>query len=71
MRRDKMMEMMTALEALADHYRALPPDVAKNWLDESRMPATLSEELRDPFTESVFIIGKSGSSERAYPADQK
>ena len=65
------MEMMTALEALADLYRTLPPDAAKNWLDESRMPATLSEEIRDPFTESVFAAGKSVSSERAYAADQK
>lgn len=55
------MEMMTALEALADLYRTLPPDAAKDWLDESRMPATLSEELRDPFAESVFAAGKSGN----------
>ena len=40
---------MTALEAMADLYRTLPQDAAKDWLDESRMPATLSEELRDPW----------------------
>ena len=43
------MEMTTALEALADLYRTLPLDAARDWLDESRMPATLSEELRDPW----------------------
>ena len=40
---------MTALEAMADLYRTLPQDAAKDWLDESRMSATLSEELRDPW----------------------
>jgi antitoxin (DNA-binding transcriptional repressor) of toxin-antitoxin stability system len=40
---------MTALEAMADLYRTLPPDAAEDWLKESRLPGKLSEELRDPW----------------------
>ena len=40
---------MSALEAMADLYRTLPSDAAEDWLEESRIPAKLSEELRDPW----------------------
>ncbi|MBI1883317.1 MAG: type II toxin-antitoxin system Phd/YefM family antitoxin [Chlamydiae bacterium] len=39
---------LTALEALADLYRTLPEDAAKNWLKESRIPHTL-KEMRNPW----------------------
>ena len=40
---------MTALEAMADLYQTLPPDAAEDWIDDSRIPAKLFEELRDPW----------------------
>jgi antitoxin (DNA-binding transcriptional repressor) of toxin-antitoxin stability system len=40
---------MTALEAMADLYRTLSPEAAADWLEESRMPARLRDELRDPW----------------------
>ena len=40
---------MTALEAMADLYRTLPEDAAKDWLRESRTPEKLGEELEDPW----------------------
>lgn len=40
---------MTALEAMADLYRTLPPDAAEDWLKESRLPGKLPEELLDPW----------------------
>ncbi len=40
---------MTALEAMADLYQTLPPDAAQDWLEESRMPGSLRDELRDPW----------------------
>lgn len=40
---------MTALEAMADIYQTLPPDVAKDWLKESRLRGKLSEEISDPW----------------------
>ena len=40
---------MTALEAMADLYQTLPPEAAEDWLEESRMPGRVSEELRDPW----------------------
>jgi antitoxin (DNA-binding transcriptional repressor) of toxin-antitoxin stability system len=39
---------ITALEAM-DLYQTLPPDAAEDWLKESRIPAKLSEDLRDPW----------------------
>jgi len=40
---------MTALEAMADLYRTLPEDAATGWLEESRMPEKLAEEMEDPW----------------------
>ncbi|MEA3436499.1 MAG: type II toxin-antitoxin system Phd/YefM family antitoxin [Thermodesulfobacteriota bacterium] len=40
---------MTALEAMADLYQTLPPDAAEDWIDDSRIPTKLFEELRDPW----------------------
>jgi hypothetical protein len=40
---------MTALEAMADLYQTLAPEAGQNWLEDSRMPVQLSEELRDPW----------------------
>lgn len=39
---------MTALEAMADLYRTLPEDAARDWLRESRLSGP-AEELRDPW----------------------
>ena len=38
---------MTALEAMADLYQTLPPEAAEGWLEESRIPGRLKDELRD------------------------
>ncbi len=41
---------MTALEAMADLYRTLPPDASAGWLaDSRRTDATLDGEVRDPW----------------------
>ena len=40
---------MTAIEAMADLYQTLPPEAAKDWIGESRIPVRLSDELRDPW----------------------
>jgi hypothetical protein len=40
---------MTALEAMADIYQTLPPDAAKGWHKDSRLPGKLSKEMRDPW----------------------
>ena len=40
---------LTALEAMADIYRTLPPDAAEDWVEESRLPSKLSDEIRDPW----------------------
>lgn len=40
---------MTALEAMADLYQTLTPEAGQHWLDDSRIPVHLSEELRDPW----------------------
>ncbi len=40
---------MTALEAMADIYRTLPPDAAEGWIKESRNLSKLSEQVRDPW----------------------
>lgn len=40
---------MTALEAMADLYQTLPPEAGQDWLEDSRMPVKLSDELRDPW----------------------
>lgn len=40
---------MTALEAMADLYQTLSPEAGRDWLDDSRIPAKLREELRDPW----------------------
>jgi len=40
---------MTALEAMADVYQSLPPDAAKGWHKDSRLPGKLSKEMRDPW----------------------
>jgi antitoxin (DNA-binding transcriptional repressor) of toxin-antitoxin stability system len=40
---------MTALEAMADLYRTLPPDAAESWREDARLNGKLSEEIRDPW----------------------
>jgi prevent-host-death family protein len=40
---------MTALEAMADLYRTIPPAAAVDWLEESRLPGRVAEEIRDPW----------------------
>jgi antitoxin (DNA-binding transcriptional repressor) of toxin-antitoxin stability system len=40
---------LTALEAMADLYQTLTPEAGQSWLEDSRMPAHLSDELRDPW----------------------
>jgi hypothetical protein len=40
---------MTALEAMADIYRTLPPDAAEGWIEESRLSPHLSNEIRNPW----------------------
>jgi antitoxin (DNA-binding transcriptional repressor) of toxin-antitoxin stability system len=40
---------LTALEAMADLYQTLSPEAGQNWLEDSRMPVQLSDELRDPW----------------------
>jgi hypothetical protein len=39
-----------AQQALADLYRTLPPDAAKDWLDDARRGSELLDDhLRDPW----------------------
>lgn len=38
---------MTALEAMADLYQTLPPEAAKDWVEDNRVPGKLSEEMRN------------------------
>jgi len=40
---------MTALEAMADIYQTLPPDAARDWNKESRLPQTLKKGIEDPW----------------------
>jgi antitoxin (DNA-binding transcriptional repressor) of toxin-antitoxin stability system len=40
---------LTAIEAMGDLYRTLPEDAAEGWLEDSRSPATVSKELRNPW----------------------
>lgn len=41
---------MTALEAMADLYRTLPEEAARDWLDDSRRTEKgLQDEVRDPW----------------------
>jgi len=41
---------MTALEAMADIYRTLPDDAAREWLQDARRPENgLDDEVRDPW----------------------
>ena len=40
---------MTALEAMAGLYRTIPPAAAVDWLEESRLPGRVAEEIRDPW----------------------
>lgn len=40
---------LTALEAMADIYRTLPPKSGRDWLKDSRTGGMLSEEMRDPW----------------------
>ena len=40
---------MTALEAMADLYRTLPPGAAEGWLEESRMDNSVVQEMTDPW----------------------
>lgn len=41
---------MTALEAMADLYRTLPEEAARDWLaDSRRVEKGLADEVRDPW----------------------
>ena len=40
---------MTALEAMADLYRTLPPEAGEGWGEDGRMAGLLSEEMKDPW----------------------
>lgn len=40
---------MTALEAMADLYRTIPPEAADDWLEESRLEGKVAKEMRDPW----------------------
>lgn len=40
---------MTALEAMADLYRTIPHEAGEKWLEDSRIPRKLSDEIRDPW----------------------
>jgi len=40
----------TAMEAMADLYRTLPEEAAKNWIRDSQgLAETISEEIRNPW----------------------
>lgn len=41
--------LQTAREAMGDLYNTLSPQAGVAWVAESRLPATLAEELRDPW----------------------
>ncbi len=41
---------MTAIEAMADLYRTLPPEAGKDWVEDGRMANKLSEKI----IETVF-----------------
>ena len=40
---------MTAVEAMADLYRTIPSAAARDWLEDSRLPGRVAEEIRDPW----------------------
>jgi len=40
---------MTAIEAMADIYRTLPPDVGEGWLEESCRTPNLTDDIRNPW----------------------
>lgn len=40
---------LTAVEAMGDLYRTLPDDAARGWLEDSRLPAKVDGEARDPW----------------------
>lgn len=40
---------LTAIEAMGDLYRTLPEDAAEDWLEESRVTKTVSEESHNPW----------------------
>ena len=40
---------LNAIEAMSDIFRTLSDDAAKDWLKESRIPATLSDEVLNPW----------------------
>lgn len=39
---------MTAVEAMADIYQAIPVDAAAGWLEESRLPGDL-DQIENPW----------------------
>ncbi len=43
------MTTMTATEAMADIYRTLPHEAAKDWLEDSRLGGKFAAEMRDPW----------------------
>jgi len=40
---------LTAIEAMADIYRTLTPEAAKDWWADSRLEGKLVSEMRDPW----------------------
>jgi len=46
----KNIKKMTAIEAMADLYRTLPPEAGKDWVEDGRMANKLSEKI----IETVF-----------------
>ncbi len=40
---------LTALEAMGDLYQTLPDDAGKDWLNDSTIPGSLQDEMKDPW----------------------
>lgn len=40
---------LNALEAMADLYQTLPDSAGRTWVEESRIPGSLKDELEDPW----------------------
>jgi len=40
---------MTAIEAFGDIYKTISPEAVDGWTEDSRMPAVLAGEMRNPW----------------------
>ncbi|MCF6335440.1 MAG: type II toxin-antitoxin system Phd/YefM family antitoxin [Spirochaetales bacterium] len=40
---------LNALEAMGDLYQTLPDDAGKDWLNDSTLPGSLQDEMKDPW----------------------